>query len=163
MSSYGPVFFLSQFHCKHFSCHIYPSPQRATLFSGLSGPRLIAIRSPRWHYCRTNRTDLWPPLLTPLYPAQQQLYMVCIRNHYQCLCCVSSMCFRVRLAFAFLTPTTCMRLFRLDSYYVSAIRCSHVTSYLLVDCSLLRLLISLAHFFPSFQKTCSLSTPEKSK
>jgi hypothetical protein len=42
--------------------------------------------------------------------------------HYQCLCRVSLMCFRVRLAFAFLTPTTCMRLFRLDSYCVSAIR-----------------------------------------
>jgi hypothetical protein len=84
-------------------------------------------------------------------------------THYQCLCRVSLMCFRVRLAFAFLTPTTCMRLFRSDSYCVSAIRFSHVASYLLLDCSLLRLLISLAHFFPSFQKTCSLSTLEKSK
>jgi hypothetical protein len=73
--------------------------------------------------------------------------------HYQCLCRVSSMCFRVRLAFAFLTPTACMHLFSLDSYCVSAIRFSHVTSYLLLDCSLLRLLISPVHFFPSFQKT----------
>ena len=31
-----------------------------------------------WHYCRTNRTDLRLPVLTPLYPAQQQLYMVCV-------------------------------------------------------------------------------------
>lgn len=74
-------------------------------------------------------------------------------THYQFLCRVSSMCFRVRLAFAFLTPTTCMHLFSLDSYCVSAIRFSHVTCYLLLDCSLLRLLISLIHFFPSFQKT----------
>jgi hypothetical protein len=62
-------------------------------------------------------------------------------THYQRLCRVSFVCFRVRLAFAFLTLTTCMRLFRLDSYCVSAIRFSHVTCYLLLDCSLLRLLI----------------------
>jgi len=48
----------------------------ATPFSGLCGPRLLAIRSPCRHYCG-NRTDLWASL-TPLYPAQQQLYMASI-------------------------------------------------------------------------------------
>ena len=42
--------------------------------SSTCGPR----GSPRWHSCRANRRNLWPPFLTPLYPAQQQLYMVCI-------------------------------------------------------------------------------------
>lgn len=47
-----------------------------TPLSGLCGLRPLT-RSPRWHYCRISRTDLWPPL-TSLYPGQQQLYMFCI-------------------------------------------------------------------------------------
>jgi len=82
-------------------------------------------------------------------------------THYQCLCRVSLMCFRVRLALTFLTPTTCMRLFRLDSHCVSAIRFSHVTCYLLLDCSLLRLLISLVHFFPPFKRHVPYQHPKK--
>lgn len=83
-------------------------------------------------------------------------------THYQRLCRVSLMCFRVRLAFAFLTPTTCMRLFRLDSYCVSAIRFSHVTSQLLLDCSLLRLLIAPPTIsFPPFKRHVPYQHPKK--
>jgi hypothetical protein len=71
------------------------------------------------------------------------------------------MCFRVRLAF--LTPT--MRVVRLFSpelsYCVIAIRLPHVTSHLLLDCSLFRFLISFVHFIPSFENTAKFINTQK--
>jgi len=53
-------FFLIPVPLQAFLMSFYPSPHRATPFSGLCGcgPWLLSIRSPRWHYCRTNRTNL---------------------------------------------------------------------------------------------------------
>ena len=126
------------------------------------GPRLLAIRSPRWHYCPANLTDLWSRFLSPLYPAQQQLYMVCIPHHYQFVpyfldvySCASRLCLshlrRVCVCFAW------------TLYLVSAIRFSHVTSHLLLDYSLLRLLISPRPFLslPPFKRHIPYQHPKK--
>lgn len=67
----GPVF--SYLSSTASISHVIFIPLAGRPCSSACGPR----RSPCWHSCRTNRRDLWPPLFTPLYPAQQ-LYMVCI-------------------------------------------------------------------------------------
>jgi hypothetical protein len=76
-------------------------------------------------------------------------------------CASLLMCFRVRLAF--LTAT--MRVVRLFSpelsYCVIAIRLPHVTSHLLLDCSLFRFLISFVHFIPSFENTTKFINTQK--
>ena len=56
--------------------------------------------------------------------------------HCQCLCRVSFICFRVH-RLPFLTPTTCLRLFRLDLLR-NGDSLTHVTSYLLLECLLVR-------------------------
>jgi hypothetical protein len=130
------------------------SPRRATPFSGLRGPQLLVTHSPRWQY--SNQSDGYVAAsYTSISGAAVSVYGL----HPQPIRAVFPSCTFVCVS---LTPrTTRMRLFRLDSYCVSAIGFSHVTSYLLLDCSLLRLLISLAHFFPSFQKRCFIITRKK--
>jgi hypothetical protein len=81
--------------------------------------------------------------------------------HCQCLCRVPLMCYRVRLAFPFLTPTTCVRLFRSDSCCVMAIRLPHVTSYLLLDCSVFR--FNFLRPFPSLLSKDMFLNTQKSK
>jgi hypothetical protein len=88
------------------------------------------------------------------------LYMVCIA----CPLSVFVPCFLHMLPCAsrlpFLTPTTCVRLFRSDLLR-NGDSLPHVTSYLLLECFVSPFLIPPSISFPPFKKTCSLSTPKK--
>jgi hypothetical protein len=150
-----PSLFLS---CKHFSCHIYPSPQRATPFSGLCGPRLLT-RSPRWHYCRISRTDLWPPL-TSLHSGQQQLYMVCIARSLSVFvsCLLDVLPCASRLSHSYIYDVCALLSLGLllrngDSFTTRNLR----------DCSLSRFFNFVRPFLSLLSKDMFLIRPKKSK